>query len=349
MEFPFSVDFLEFEFNVIEKDLKVRDASKIGPLRDLPHDEQHRCVRSSSRVQERLGLVIDALGKASCAAQGLPAPVTTSDRLQSSGHRVYVLVEPNARGGAVLGLLKVGFKQLFLRDGHSRLCQVRPLCLLDFYVQQSRQRQGYGRRLFDRMAQTEQIAADQLAIDQPSEKMLAFMERHFSLTQPLPQSNHFAVFPGFFQASIEQPRPPEQHVLKRGAALVQMHGVVHQWILEFVHEYDAHTHWTLLWLAAAWTGLVTKDLNPQADLGRSIGAVSHRAAPPKPEVRGRLPGSSYSRAARPSAPARGGSSACHRPTTAEPVGTESPPIYLFASLYNKCPTARATPVNVALA
>ncbi|XP_075556503.1 alpha-tubulin N-acetyltransferase 1-like isoform X2 [Dermacentor variabilis] len=212
MEFPFSVDFLEFEFNVIEKDLKVRDASKIGPLQDLPHDEQHRCVRSSSRVQERLGLVIDALGEASCAAQGLPAPVTTSDRLQNSGHRVYILVEPNDRGGAVLGLLKVGFKQLFLRDGHSRLCQVRPLCLLDFYVQQSRQRQGYGRRLFDRMAQTEQIAANQLAIDQPSEKMLAFMERHFSLAQPLPQSNHFAVFPGFFQVSVEQPRPPEQNV-----------------------------------------------------------------------------------------------------------------------------------------
>uniref|UniRef100_L7M395 N-acetyltransferase domain-containing protein n=1 Tax=Rhipicephalus pulchellus TaxID=72859 RepID=L7M395_RHIPC len=36
------------------------------------------------------------------------------------------------------------------------------------------------------------------------------MERHFSLTHPLPQSNHFAVFPGFFQASSEQPRPLEQ-------------------------------------------------------------------------------------------------------------------------------------------
>ncbi|XP_049267775.1 alpha-tubulin N-acetyltransferase 1-like, partial [Rhipicephalus sanguineus] len=212
MEFPFSVDFLEYEFNVIENDLKVRDASKVGPLRDLPHDEQHRCVRSSSRVQERLGLVIDALGQASCAAQGLPAPVTTSDRLRNSGHRVYLLVEPSARGGTVLGLLKVGFKQLFLRDGHGRLCQVRPLCLLDFYVHQSRQRKGYGRRLFDKMAQTEQIAASQLAIDQPSEKMLAFMERHFSLTHPLPQSNHFAVFPGFFQASSEHPRPLEQQV-----------------------------------------------------------------------------------------------------------------------------------------
>ncbi|KAH7983470.1 hypothetical protein HPB52_012284 [Rhipicephalus sanguineus] len=106
-----------------------------------------------ARVQERLGLVIDALGQASCAAQGLPAPVTTSDRLRNSGHRVYLLVEPSARGGTVLGLLKVGFKQLFLRDGHGRLCQVRPLCLLDFYVHQSRQRKGYGRRLFDKMAQ----------------------------------------------------------------------------------------------------------------------------------------------------------------------------------------------------
>ncbi|XP_075734437.1 alpha-tubulin N-acetyltransferase 1 isoform X4 [Rhipicephalus microplus] len=210
MEFPFGLDFLEYEFNVIENDLKVRDASKVGPLRDLPHDEQHRFVRSSSRVQERLGLVIDALGKASSLAQSLAAPVTTSDRLRNSDHRVYLLVEPSARGGTVLGLLKVGFKQLFLRDGHGRLCQVRPLCLLDFYVHQSRQRKGNGRRLFDRMTQTEKIAANQIAIDQPSEKMLAFMERHFNLTHPLPQSNHFAVFPGFFQASPEQPRPLEQ-------------------------------------------------------------------------------------------------------------------------------------------
>lgn len=211
MEFPFSVAFLEFQFNVIESDFKVRDASKVGPLQDLPTEEQPRTTRSCpSNVQERLGLVIDALGEASCAAQGLPAPVTSTLRLQGSGHRIYILVEPTAGGGIVLGLLKVGFKQLFLRDEHSRLRQGRPLCLLDFYVHQSRQRQGWGRRLFDRMAETEQVAASKLAIDQPSEKMLAFMERHFGLTEPLPQSNHFAVFPGFFETPVEQPRPPEQ-------------------------------------------------------------------------------------------------------------------------------------------
>ncbi|KAH9361267.1 hypothetical protein HPB48_006829 [Haemaphysalis longicornis] len=218
MEFPFSVAFLEFQFNVIESDFKVRDASKVGPLRDLPTEEQPRTTRSyPSNVQERLGLVIDALGEASCAAQGLPAPVTSTLRLQGSGHRIYILVEPTAGGGIVLGLLKVGFKQLFLRDEHSRLRQGRPLCLLDFYVHQSRQRQGWGRRLFDRMAETEQVAASKLAIDQPSEKMLAFMERHFGLTQPLPQSNHFAVFPGFFETPVEQPRPPEQRAAPQKA------------------------------------------------------------------------------------------------------------------------------------
>ncbi|KAL3260074.1 hypothetical protein MRX96_016543 [Rhipicephalus microplus] len=246
MEFPFGLDFLEYEFNVIENDLKVRDASKVGPLRDLPHDEQHRFVRSSSRVQERLGLVIDALGKASSLAQSLAAPVTTSDRLRNSDHRVYLLVEPSARGGTVLGLLKVGFKQLFLRDGHGRLCQVRPLCLLDFYVHQSRQRKGNGRRLFDRMTQ------------------------------------HLQSSPALLNSRC--------HVRKVS-----------------VLEYDVHTHWIHLWLAAAWTGLVmTNLLSQQLDLGRSIGAVSHRAARPKAEVCGQPPGSSYSHAARPSAPARGG-------------------------------------------
>ncbi|XP_037284561.1 alpha-tubulin N-acetyltransferase 1 isoform X2 [Rhipicephalus microplus] len=335
MEFPFGLDFLEYEFNVIENDLKVRDASKVGPLRDLPHDEQHRFVRSSSRVQERLGLVIDALGKASSLAQSLAAPVTTSDRLRNSDHRVYLLVEPSARGGTVLGLLKVGFKQLFLRDGHGRLCQVRPLCLLDFYVHQSRQRKGNGRRLFDRMTQTEKIAANQIAIDQPSEKMLAFMERHFNLTHPLPQSNHFAVFPGFFQASPEQPRPLEQVSCEKSNEATRPTKDFITKPLRSVLEYDVHTHWIHLWLAAAWTGLVmTNLLSQQLDLGRSIGAVSHRAAHPKAEVCGQPPGSSYSHAARPSAPARGGSSACHRPTTAEPAGTEPSPIYLFAYVIN---------------
>ena len=93
-------------------------------------------------------------------------------------HTVFLLVE----GNAVVGLLKVGKKNLFMVDqrgeqGRSMcfyftynstligLCffhyflnkrcvlqnEVYPLCVLDFYVHESRQRSGCGRRLFEAM------------------------------------------------------------------------------------------------------------------------------------------------------------------------------------------------------
>ncbi|CAN7993762.1 unnamed protein product [Ixodes hexagonus] len=212
MEFPFDVsDLFSHELSVVERDLRVRDASAVQPLEepasDYPSPTTPSPVSAKKREsQEQLGRVIDALGEASSMAQGLPAAVTTTEKLRRSRHRVYILVEPKADGRAlVLGLLKVGFKQLFLRDESCRLCQVRPLCLLDFYVHESRQRQGCGRRLFDCMTKMESLSPAQLPIDHPSGKLLAFMERHFGLAPALPQNNHFAVFPGFFEGLRQLP------------------------------------------------------------------------------------------------------------------------------------------------
>lgn len=53
--------------------------------------------------------------------------------------------------GAVLGMLKVGPKKLFVFDQHGNQHEVEPLCVLDFYVHESCQRQGYGRMLFEEM------------------------------------------------------------------------------------------------------------------------------------------------------------------------------------------------------
>ena len=49
----------------------------------------------------------------------------------------------------VLGGLKVGHKSLFIRDQEGTYSNVKPLCVLDFYVHESCQRQGIGRRLFE--------------------------------------------------------------------------------------------------------------------------------------------------------------------------------------------------------
>lgn len=51
----------------------------------------------------------------------------------------------------VIGILKVGTKNLFIYDMHGVQHEMAPLCVLDFYVHESRQRQGCGRKLFDFM------------------------------------------------------------------------------------------------------------------------------------------------------------------------------------------------------
>ena len=53
--------------------------------------------------------------------------------------------------GAIVGILKVGWKRLFVYDRHGQQWEMNPLCVLDFYVHESRQRMGCGRRLFDFM------------------------------------------------------------------------------------------------------------------------------------------------------------------------------------------------------
>ena len=53
----------------------------------------------------------------------------------------------------VVGLLKVGCKKLFVYDYHGAQHEMQPLCILDFYVHESCQRRGYGKKLFEYMLQ----------------------------------------------------------------------------------------------------------------------------------------------------------------------------------------------------
>mmetsp|Transcript_74730 Transcript_74730/g.207789 ORF Transcript_74730/g.207789 Transcript_74730/m.207789 type:complete len:355 (-) Transcript_74730:7-1071(-) len=158
--------------------------------------------------------VLEAVGKNSAIAQGLRKPVTIGSPGQQ-GHRVYLLVD----GKIALGLLKVGTKNLFVepppapkpsrsrsrdsslavRDG---LRQISPLCALDFYVHESCQRNGFGRKLFDAMIAAEGARPEQMAYDRPSPKLIAFLRKHFNLTRFQPQNNNFVVFDDYFRSEL---------------------------------------------------------------------------------------------------------------------------------------------------
>ncbi|KAG0254657.1 Alpha-tubulin N-acetyltransferase 1 [Actinomortierella ambigua] len=100
-------------------------------------------------------------------------------------------------GALVTGMLKMGEKKLFIVDRFGVMHEQEACCVLDFYVNETCQRQGYGKQLFDYMLKTEDISPEQIAYDRPSPKLYQFLEKHFGLTHHVPQPNQFAIFEGF--------------------------------------------------------------------------------------------------------------------------------------------------------
>ena len=125
--------------------------------------------------------------------------------------------------GAVVGIIKVGHKKLFVCDRDGQQHEMEPLCVLDFYVHESRQRHGCGKKLFEHMLkvaklfngfrtvyclqfcteqntfQRENIEPSSLAIDRPSHKFINFLRKHYGLKTTIRQVNNFVVFEGFFR------------------------------------------------------------------------------------------------------------------------------------------------------
>ncbi|XP_017101415.2 alpha-tubulin N-acetyltransferase 1 isoform X1 [Drosophila bipectinata] len=166
----------------------------------LPHTfrgDRRQCLDATSKMSE----IIDRLGQLSATSQGLNKPVTTAQRLRMCDTQtIYLLADTEAgHNGAVAGLLKVGTKDLYLFDetGKSRKVENAP-SILDFYVHETRQRAGLGKRLFETMLREEQWSPVKCSVDRPSEKLLGFLKKHYGLKNIIPQANNFVLYQGFF-------------------------------------------------------------------------------------------------------------------------------------------------------
>jgi GNAT superfamily N-acetyltransferase len=159
--------------------------------------------RLRSADKRSLASLIDQLGERSARAQGLGAVITTYDKLLATrgSQRLYIVADLSKR--LALGMLKVGAKKLFIRTVSGAVKEIEPLCCLDFYVHESLQRQGVGKRLFARMLRGEGTSAAQLAYDRPSSKLLPFLARHYGLSRYVSQPNNYVVFAQYFDG-----RPP---------------------------------------------------------------------------------------------------------------------------------------------
>lgn len=180
-------------------DLPLPDGISAWSARDL--DDLKRQVllgaTEAEPLKEALFTTIDVLGARSQLAQGLTTPLTTVHRMhENDTYRLYLLTHD--RHG--LAILKVGVKRLFLTHPTTQsMVEVEPRCVLDFYVEESSQRRGYGKQLFEEMLKREAVATpSHLAIDRPSPKLLTFLSKHYGLSSYTPNVNNFVVFHSFF-------------------------------------------------------------------------------------------------------------------------------------------------------
>lgn len=132
--------------------------------------------------------LIDTLGRESAKAQHLASPIT-SISLFRKDERIYL----HPQGG----ILKVGPRNLFVAD-KSGLAEIKFLCVLDFYVVNSRE--GIGFELFTHMLIVERVSPKELAYDRPSRALVSFLANRFGLQNGQNQANHFCIF--YFRIDI---------------------------------------------------------------------------------------------------------------------------------------------------
>ena len=149
--------------------------------------------------------MINQIGDRSAIAQGLvgphnrPNPITTANNLGETEARLYLLAQNSPRGPVLVGLLKVGHKNLFHWDAQGRTTELQhQLCVLDFYVHEQYQRGGLGKILFGAMLQHEDRDPQEFAYDRPSPKLIGFLRKHYGLNDFTPQQNKFVLFEQFF-------------------------------------------------------------------------------------------------------------------------------------------------------
>jgi alpha-tubulin N-acetyltransferase 1 len=59
--------------------------------------------------------------------------ITSFGKLSANGHKLYIKVD----GNKCIGILKVGYKKLFVRNRGGSIVEMNPLSVLDFYVHES--------------------------------------------------------------------------------------------------------------------------------------------------------------------------------------------------------------------
>ncbi|CAO4385543.1 unnamed protein product [Caenorhabditis nigoni] len=144
---------------------------------------------------------IDTLGEMSSKFHGWKRIITMYEKIidHDEDQSVYILWDKVDGNKSVLkGILRVGYKTLYLTDNEQNQYMEKAMCILDFFIVPTEQRSGNGFKMFDAMLKAENVSVEQCAFDKPSAALRQFLEKYYDQKEPVMQSNKYAVFPNFF-------------------------------------------------------------------------------------------------------------------------------------------------------
>ncbi|CCD69460.1 Alpha-tubulin N-acetyltransferase 2 [Caenorhabditis elegans] len=144
---------------------------------------------------------IDCLGEMSSKFHGWKRVITMYDKIvdHDEEQTTYIMWEKvNGSKSILKGLLRVGYKTLYLTDNEQNQYMEKAMCILDFFVVPTEQRSGNGFKMFDEMLKAENVTVDQCAFDKPSAALQQFLEKYYDRKDLVWQSNKYALCSNFF-------------------------------------------------------------------------------------------------------------------------------------------------------
>ena len=138
-----------------------------------------------------LEMVINSIGSLSSVQRRLKSPITNADLFFGKQNETLII---KAKGNTVFGFIRVGYKDIYINTLNDVLENINLLCVFDFFVHFTCQRMGYGRELFDKGLELFKVEPSMMAYDKPSQAMNNFMYKHYSLKNPIEQSNHMFIY-----------------------------------------------------------------------------------------------------------------------------------------------------------
>lgn len=165
-------------------------------LKPGPDDIAILTPQNCRGCHEDVKKLINDIGAMSSKVQGLNHVITTFSSFNNGNNKIYMLLSEDHK--QALGFVKVGPRHLFFWDHNGCQREYTILALLDFFVVPTSQRKGYGKIMIDKMLETEGKEMKEIPIDRPSPLCLAFMKKHFGLSEFTPQSNNFVIFEQFW-------------------------------------------------------------------------------------------------------------------------------------------------------